>query len=130
MAFENTKLFDTLATDVLEKYGWQDKDESKLIVLSENAAYMVKNKDTGKKDGVLRISRPGYHTLAELDSEMKWLNQINEYTPLIVANPIKGINGMDIQIIKGIDGKTVCISRRDNSVSSQTDGNLEWYLKA
>lgn len=46
MAFENTQLFDQLATDALEKYGWQDTDESKLIVLSENATYMVKNKET------------------------------------------------------------------------------------
>lgn len=104
MAFENMELFDTLAADVLERYGWQDTDESGLIVLSENATYMVTNKETGKKDGVLRISRPGYHTLDELDSEMKWLNQINEYTPLIVANPIKGLDGKNIQIVKGIDG--------------------------
>lgn len=105
MAFENVKLFDQLATDALEKYGLQDTDESNLIVLSENATYMVKNKITGEKDGVLRISRPGYHTLEELDSEMKWLNQINEYTPLIVANPRKGVDGKDIQRVTGIDGK-------------------------
>ena len=36
---------------------------------------------------------------------MKWLNQINEYTPLIVANPIKGLNGEDIQVVKGNDGR-------------------------
>jgi Ser/Thr protein kinase RdoA (MazF antagonist) len=105
MAFENVELFDRLATDVLQNYGWQDTDESNLIVLSENATYMVKNKNTGKKDGVLRISRPGYHTLEELESEMKWLKQINEYTPLIVANPIKGVDGKNIQTVKGIDGK-------------------------
>lgn len=105
MAFENIELFDKIATDVLAKYGWENTDESKLIVLSENATYMVKNKENGTKDGVLRISRPGYHTLEELNSEMRWLNQINEYTPLIVANPIKGLDGQDIQKVKGMDGK-------------------------
>lgn len=105
MAFENTQLFDQIATDALEKYGWQDTDESRLIVLSENATYMVKNKNTGEKDGVLRISRPGYHTQSELNSEMKWLRQINEYTPLVVANPIKGVDGKNIQVVKGSDGK-------------------------
>lgn len=104
MAFENTQLFDQLATDVLNKYGWQDTDESKLIVLSENATYMIKNKETGAKEGVLRISRPGYHTLDELKSEMKWLKQINDYTPIIVANPIKGLDGKEVQIVKGNDG--------------------------
>lgn len=91
MAFENVDLFDAVANASLEKYGWQDRCEAKLIVLSENATYMVKNKETGEKEGVLRISRPGYHTLDELNSEMKWLRQINDYTPLLVANPIKGL---------------------------------------
>ena len=85
MAFENVDLFDAVANASLEKYGWQDRCEAKLIVLSENATYMVKNKKTGEKEGVLRISRPGYHTLDELNSEMKWLRQINDYTPLLVA---------------------------------------------
>lgn len=104
MAFENVQLFNEIANDALTKYGWQDTDETNLIVLSENATYMVKNKQTGEKDGVLRISRPGYHTIEELNSEMKWLEQINEYTPLLVANPIKGIDGKNIQTIKASDG--------------------------
>ena len=59
MAFENVELFDRIAADALAKYGWQERDESKLIVLSENATYMVKNRESGEKDGVLRISRRG-----------------------------------------------------------------------
>lgn len=49
MAFENVDLFDAVANASLEKYGWQDRCEAKLIVLSENATYMVKNKETGEK---------------------------------------------------------------------------------
>ena len=104
MAFENVDLFDAVANASLEKYGWQDRCEAKLIVLSENATYMIKNKETGEKEGVLRISRPGYHTLDELNSEMKWLRQINDYTPLLVANPIKGLQGKYIHEITGPDG--------------------------
>ena len=104
MAFENIELFEGIARDVLEKYGWEGKNEAKLIVLSENATYMVKDKESGEKKGVLRISRPGYHTVDELNSEMHWLNQINEYTPLVVANPIKGLDGKDIQVVRGCDG--------------------------
>ena len=36
---------------------------------------------------------------------MKWLRQINEYTPLVVANPIKGLDGKNIQQVRGMDGK-------------------------
>lgn len=96
--------FDKVAADALLKYSWDGDPCAKLIVLSENATYMVKNKETGENMGVLRVSRPGYHTLSELESEMSWLRQINDYTPLIVANPINGKDGKPIQQVTGDDG--------------------------
>lgn len=123
-------LFDKVAESTLKKYGWQDKDETKLIVLSENATYMVKNKTTGQKDGVLRIGRPGYHTLSELNSEMKWLKQINEYTPLIVANPIKGLNGEYIQNVEGPDGEIYnCVITEFLAGSAPDENNEEQMVK-
>lgn len=99
MAFENKELFHTVASLALEKYGLEETDTASLITFSENATYLVADKTTGKKDGVLRVSRPGYHTVSELNSEMKWLKQINDYTPLVVARPIKGTNGREVQEI-------------------------------
>ena len=104
MAFENIELFHQIAADALNNYGWQETHATKLIVLSENATYLIYNKETGQKDGVLRIGRPGYRSISQLNCEMKWLEQINEYTPLRVANPIKGKDGKEIQIVKGLDG--------------------------
>ncbi len=46
------------------------------------------------KEAVLRISRPGYHTLAELRDELTWLKEIKSYTPLIVADPLQGKDGL------------------------------------
>ncbi len=105
MAFENTELFDEIAMKSLTKFGIEETDSVKLLQFSENATYLVYNKLTKEKDGVLRISRPGYHTLEELESEMSWLKQINDYTPLIVARPLLGANNKNIQIINGDDGK-------------------------
>lgn len=123
-------LFNKVAESALSYYGWQDKDEAKLIVLSENATYMVKNKESGKNDGVLRIGRPGYHTLSELNSEMKWLKQINEYTPLVVANPIKGLNGEFIQNVKGSDGEIYnCVITEFLAGSSPDENNEEQMVK-
>lgn len=96
--------FDKVASDALKKYCWQSETYSKMIVLSENATYMVKYKDSDEPAGVLRVSRPGYHTLSELESEMSWLRQINDYTPLIVANPINGADGKPVQLVEGNDG--------------------------
>ena len=104
MAFENIQVFNDVAQSALKNYGLENTDETKLIVLSENATYLVRNKETGTADGVLRVSRPGYHDLEELKSEMKWLKQINEYTPLIVANPIPALDGETVQQVEGSDG--------------------------
>lgn len=100
----NQQLFDKVASDALSKYRWEDENYVKLIVLSENATYMVKNKKTNENAGVLRVSRPGYHTRSELESEMNWLRQINDYTPLVVANPINGTDGKPVQQVTGSDG--------------------------
>lgn len=100
----NKDFFDKVASDALNNYNWEKETYAKMIVLSENATYMVKYKDSDEPAGVLRVSRPGYHTLSELESEMKWLRQINDYTPLIVANPINGSDGKPVQLIKGEDG--------------------------
>lgn len=105
MAFENKEIFNSVASSALEKYGLEKTHETKLITFSENATYLVRNMKTGAKDGVLRVSRPGYHTLDEIQAEMKWLTQINEYTPLAVANALKGINGEIVQQVKDSNGK-------------------------
>lgn len=130
MAFENIELFNNVAQNALEKYGLKETDEARLIVLSENATYMIVNKETGEKDGVLRISRPGYHTYEELNSEMKWLIQINEYTPLIVANPIKGLDGESIQVQKGDDGNDYyCVICEYLSGEAPDEDNEEQMIK-
>ena len=77
---QDSALFDDVAKQALGRYEF-DGDEVKLLTFSENYTYLVRNPITGSKDAVLRISRPGYHTLEELEGEMAWLRQINDYTP-------------------------------------------------
>ena len=47
-----------------------DDHELDLIVVGENVTYRAQRSDSAY---VLRLHRPGYHTLAELDSERVWL---------------------------------------------------------
>lgn len=102
--FADTTIFDEVANRAIQQYECTEQDEATLLQLSENATYLVRNPRTGSKDGVLRVGRPGYHTLEEYRSEMAWLRQINDYTPLIVANPLTAKDGSNIQIIRGSDG--------------------------
>ena len=102
---QDSALFDDVAKQALGRYEF-DGDEAKLLTFSENYTYLVRNPITGSKDAVLRISRPGSHTLEELEGEMAWLRQINDYTPLVVANPPLARDGSYIQSVIGPDGAT------------------------
>lgn len=105
MAFENTKLFDDISLLAIKKYNFPDSARTRLLQFSENATYLVYDCVTGKQLGVLRISRPGYHTVAELHSEIAWLKQISEDTPVVVANLIQGSDKRSIQSILGPEGR-------------------------
>lgn len=84
--FENPEVFVEVARTAAARYPYDDFDV-KLLAFSENATYMVYNPLTSEKLFVLRVGRPGYHKLEEYESEISWLRQINDYTPLKVANP-------------------------------------------
>jgi len=99
MALDRIEIFDSLASDALLKYGMEQTCEARLLQISENITYVVENKESQTKEGVMRISRPGYHTLEELHSELLWQKEIKNYTPLIVADPIIGKNGSYVQQI-------------------------------
>ncbi len=47
---------------------------AELVARSENVVFRV---DAGTRSYVLRIHRPGYHTLAELESEQLWTQALN-----------------------------------------------------
>ncbi|MCI6022126.1 MAG: phosphotransferase [[Bacteroides] pectinophilus] len=105
MAFEDRTVTDRLAEDVLPLYGWQYTHRARLMMVSENASYAIVNRMTGSTDAVLRISRPGYHTLAELVSEVRWIDALAVYGHGI--NPAKvlpSLNKSCIQSIIGNDG--------------------------
>lgn len=102
---QDSALFDDVAKQALGRYEF-DGDEAKLLTFSENYTYLVRNPITESKDAVLRSSRLGYHTLEELEGEMAWLRQINDYTPLVVANPLPARDGSYIQSVIGPDGAT------------------------
>lgn len=108
MAFQNLNIFNEVAKHAIKEHGINLTHKVKLLQLSENATYLVCSRLSGQKYAVLRVSRPGYHTLAELESEIAWLNEINDYTPLVVAKPIADRQGKTIQSIRVGDSVFFC----------------------
>ncbi|MBE6465744.1 phosphotransferase enzyme family protein [Denitrobacterium detoxificans] len=97
--FENPELFQQVAAVAARRYPFERSD-AKLLAFSENATYLIFDPETNERLCVMRVGRPGYHTLEEYESEIAWLRQINDYTPLKVANPIPADDGSYIQQVE------------------------------
>ena len=82
--FDNPELFQWVAEQAIARYPHEGA-ACRLLAFSENATYLAYDPESGEKYFVLRVGRPGYHTLPEYESEISWLRQINDYTPLKVA---------------------------------------------
>ena len=67
----------------------------KLINVSENETYRIDCAD-GRRFA-LRLNRPGYHTHAEIESEMAWLDALHEGKIIQAAKPLLGRNGRHLQ---------------------------------
>lgn len=106
--FENPEVFMEVAKAAAGHYA--DSYAVKLLAFSENATYLVYDPATDEKLFVLRVGRPGYHTREEYESEISWLRQINDYTPLKVANPIPASDGFYIQEIEKDEVTYFCIA--------------------
>lgn len=98
--FENPEVFLRVAEKAASRYPFENV-AVRLLAFSENATYLAFDPNTQEKLFVLRVGRPGYHQLPEYESEIAWLRQINDYTPLKVANPIAASDGSYIQMVPG-----------------------------
>lgn len=107
--FENPELFLEVARTAAKRYPFE-RSEAKLLAFSENATYLIYDPQTGESLCVLRVGRPGYHTLEEYQSEIDWLRQINDYTPLKVANPLAASDGSYIQMVEADGAVYYCMA--------------------
>ena len=69
------QLIETLrrgAIGLLDEWGLDPQTNVKLLTISENATFLVRDPETGRQI-VLRVHRPGYHTQQEIESELAWI---------------------------------------------------------
>src|SRR5580692_7216225 len=76
-----------LAQRALAAYGCHPAAEVRLLNVSENATYLVEDPDAGRS--VLRVHRLGYHSDAEIVSELTWMDALRAEagvrTPRVMA---------------------------------------------
>jgi Ser/Thr protein kinase RdoA (MazF antagonist) len=66
-----------LATAALEPFGFDPASEVTLCNVSENHTYRVTDPSTGKRYA-LRVHRPTYRSMEEIESELTWLDALRE----------------------------------------------------
>ena len=63
------------AASVLPGWGMAQDTDVSLLTVSENATFLATDPNSGAKL-ILRVHRPGYHTRAEIESELAWINAL------------------------------------------------------
>ena len=120
-----------LAVQALAEWGLEDA-RLQPIGISENVSFRV---DTAEKRYVLRIHRPGYHTLAELESEQVWTSALLE-AGLDVPVPVRTREGRgyvtlpfeggerNIGMLEWVDGELL------GNIISREPGAFASYFRA
>lgn len=82
----------------LDFWSQTENGRATLINLSENHTYRI---DAPAGTAVLRLHRPGYQTLASIESELAWLQALAHDTDLPVVRPLLGRDGRLVQPMAG-----------------------------
>ena len=80
-----------------------DADGLEIVSRSENTVFQLELAD-GRRFA-LRIHRPGYHTLAELESELLWTQALNEFG-IGVPVGVRTLNGPGYAMVSTPDGQS------------------------
>ena len=118
--------FDIAADVLLERYGFIGCVLEPLCY-SENHTYRVTRRDE-KSVATLRICRPGYRSLRELQAEIDWLSHLNNEVKLEgieIIRPILALDGSTVQAVTLPDGGVfhgVAFAYMDGVTPDERDG--------
>lgn len=88
----------------LPRWGLSDGTQLKLLTISENATFRAHDPSAGR-DLVFRVHRPGYHSRAEIESELAWLTALGRDGVVPTLTPVPQTDGALIADIDD-DGRT------------------------
>jgi Ser/Thr protein kinase RdoA (MazF antagonist) len=106
-----------LIARALPAYGLPPDTHARLINRSENDTWAA-------GDLVLRLHRPGYHTRAEIASELAWLVSLQDLPGLNAVRPVAGAQGL----VTEIDGRyLVAFARIPGQELQPGDDLARWF---
>ena len=87
-----------LAAAALERWGLAGAP-LRMINHSENVTYLV-TPDGAARPAVLRVHRPGYHTINGIRSELAWIQALRADGGVATACAIPARDGAEIQVVE------------------------------
>lgn len=118
--------FDIAADVLLERYGFEGC-ACEPLCYSENHTYRV-TRQNGKPVATLRICRPGYRSLRELQAEIDWLFHLYDEVKLEgieIIRPMQALDGSAVQVVTLPDGGVfhgVVFTYMEGLAPDETDG--------
>lgn len=82
------------AENAIRAYGCHPGSTVRLLNVSENATYLVDDPDQGQS--VLRVHRLGYHSEAEIESELAWMSALRAEAGVRTPRVLPALDGRHI----------------------------------
>ena len=109
-------------------WGLPPRTDVRLLTVSENATFLLTGPETGAKH-VLRVHRPGYHTVAEIDAELAWIAALRRDRVLSTPAPIAAQDGSLLQVLQDGDERrhAVLFEHVAGREPSPDDSLVDWF---
>ncbi|TCK30213.1 Ser/Thr protein kinase RdoA (MazF antagonist) [Ancylobacter aquaticus] len=112
----------------LPRWGLSGETELRLLTISENATFRAQDRATGREI-VFRVHRPGYHSRAEIESELAWLSALGREQVVPTLTPVPQTEGSLIAELDegGTRRHAVAFERVPGREPAEGDDLARWY---
>ncbi len=93
------------AETALPLYGFGPSTTLRLLSLSENATYLAED---DARRLVVRVHRPGYHSVEAIRSELWWMAALGAETPVSTPTPVAAVDGAEVVEVT-VDGRALLV---------------------
>jgi Ser/Thr protein kinase RdoA (MazF antagonist) len=114
--------------EALPQWGLPTQSGLRLLTISENATFLAEAPEGGRRL-ILRVHRPDYHSVAEIESELAWIQALRACGAVLTPAPIATLDGRLLHSFH--DGDTVHrVAAFDWMPGREPDANddlIPWY---
>jgi len=112
----------------LPRWGLSDQTDLRLLTISENATFRAHD-PLSTRDVVFRVHRPGYHTRAEIESELAWVEALGSEGVIATLTPVTQADGTLIADIDddGLTRHVVAFGLLSGREPAEGDDLPRWF---